>query len=154
MSLDPPRIVETEAQPAAVIPLDIARSEMPQVFGPAVAELMAALQAQGVEPIGSVFAHHLRMASDRFTFELGVKVAGSVAATGRMRPGELPAVRVARTIYTGPYQGLPGAWDEFMGWIGAEGHRPAPNLWELYAIGPHSQPDPALWQTELTRPLL
>jgi hypothetical protein len=40
-----------------------------------------------------------------------------------------------------------------MGWITAEGHAPAGDLWESYVTGPHSSPDPTTWQTELTRPL-
>jgi len=151
--LDTPRIVNTTAQAAAVIRLTIPREQMQQVFGPAVAELLTTLAAQGVEPVGAVFAHHLAMTDDRFDFELGVKVTAPVKATGRVKPGELPAAKVARTIYSGPYEGLPGAWDEFMAWMAANGHKPAPDLWELYSVGPQSSPDPAVWRTELTRPL-
>ncbi len=86
---------------------------MMKAFGPAVGELMAALAAQGVEPVGAVFAHHLKMSPDIFDFELGVKVSSPVKAAGRVKPGQLPAVKVARTVYSGPYEGLPSAWDEF-----------------------------------------
>jgi effector-binding domain-containing protein len=109
--IETPQIIQTQAQAAAVIPLTVARSEMMKVFGPAVGELMAALAAQGVEPVGAVFAHHLRMSPDTFDFELGVKVTSPVKAAGRVKPGELPAAKVARTIYHGPTMGsrLPGA---------------------------------------------
>ncbi len=151
--LDAPQIVETIEEPAAVIHLNIARSEMPTVFGPAVGELLVTLDKQGVEPVGAVFAHHLTMSPDRFDFELGIKVASPVASAGRVRPGSLPAAKVARTVYTGPYEGLPGAWHEFDGWIGANGLERAADLWELYSVGPQSTPDPAQWRTELSRPL-
>ena len=59
-----PQIIDTDAHEAAVIRLTIPRSEMMQVFAPAVGELMAALAAQGVEPVGAVFAHHLGMPPD------------------------------------------------------------------------------------------
>lgn len=109
--IETPQILQTEAQPAAVIHLTVARGEMMKVFGPAVGELMTALAAQGVEPIGAVFAHHLKMSPDTFDFELGVKVASPVKASGRVKPGELPAVKVARTIYHGPMMDFrrPGA---------------------------------------------
>jgi len=116
---------------------------MRQAFGPAVGELMAALASQGVGPVGAVFAHHLAMSPDRFDFELGVKVAAPVATAGRVTPGEFPAAKVARTIYSGPYEGLPAAWGEFRDWIKAEGLEPADDLWELYAVGPQASPDPA-----------
>ena len=151
--LDTPHIVQTTAQPAAVIHLTVARSDMMKVFGPAVGELMAALAAQGVKSEGAIFAHHLKMSCDTFDFELGVKVASPVQATGRVKPGELPAAKVARTVYSGPYEGLPDAWGEFVDWMKASGHEQAVDLWEVYTVGPQSTPDPAGWRTELNRPL-
>jgi effector-binding domain-containing protein len=151
--LTSPQIIETTAQTAAVIHMTIPRHEMKKAFGPAVGELMAALAAQGVAPIGAVFAHHLKMSSDTFDFELGVKVAATVKATGRVKPGELPAAKVARTVYSGPYEGLPAAWSEFSEWMRANGHQQADDLWEVYSVGPQSTSDPSAWRTELNRPL-
>ncbi len=148
-----PQIIQTEAQPAAVIHLTVPRNEMMKVFGPAVGELMAALAAQGAKPDGAVFAHHLKMSPDVFDFELGVKVSAPVTAAGRMKPGVLPAAKVARTVYSGGYEGLPAAWGEFMQWMKTNGHEPAADLWEVYSAGPQSTPDPAGWRTELNRPL-
>jgi len=148
-----PEIVQTRAQAAAVIHIAVPRSDMMKVFGPAVRELMTALADQGVEPLGAIFAHHLKMSSHDFDFEVGVKVAQPVKVAGRVRPGELPAAKVACTVYSGPYEGLPSAWDEFRKWIRANGHEPAHTLWESYAIGPQSTPDPAGWRTELFQPL-
>lgn len=151
--LDTPQIIETTAREAAVIHLTVPRSDMMKVFGPAVGELMAALSAQGQKPDGPVFAHHLMMSADTFNFELGVKVSTPVKATGRMKPSELPAGKVARTVYSGPYEGLPAAWGEFTKWIKANGYEQADDLWEIYSVGPQSTPDPAGWRTELNRPL-
>lgn len=151
--LSTPQIIHTDVQEAAVIHLTISRSEMMKQFGPAVGELMAALADQGVAPVGAVFAHHLKMAPDNFDFELGVKVSAPVEAAGRVKPGQLPAARVARAVYSGPYEGLPSAWGEFDAWMRVNGHEQAENLWELYSVGPHSSPDPANWRTELNRPL-
>jgi effector-binding domain-containing protein len=148
-----PAIVETEAHPAAVIRLTIPRGEMMKAFGPAVGELMAALASQGVAPIGAIFAHHLKMSPDAFDFELGVSIGAPVTAVGRVKPGELPKAKVARTIYGGRYEGLPSAWAEFDRWIKANGCEPAEDLWEIYSVGPQSTSDPADWRTELNRPL-
>jgi effector-binding domain-containing protein len=149
-----PIIVNTDSQIAAVIHITIARNEMMKVFGPAIGELMKELATQGVEPVGAVFAHHHKMSPGIFDFDLGVKVTKAIVASGRIKPGELPALRVARTTYHGPYEGLPAAWAEFTKWIDAAGHKSAENLWELYSVGPQASADSANWQTELTRPLL
>ncbi len=148
-----PEILETKTERAAVIRLTIARNEMMKLFGPAVGELMAVLQAQGVTPTGAVFARHYKITDETFDFDVGVGVDKPVAASGRVTPGELPAAKVARTIYSGPYEGLPAGWGEFTAWLKAHGHEQAGDLWEVYNVGPQSTPDPAQWRTELNRPL-
>jgi effector-binding domain-containing protein len=148
-----PQIVATTVQEAAVIRLTIARSAMMQQFGPAVTELLAALHAQDIEPVGAVFAHHLKMSPETFDFELGIKVSSPVRDTGRVKRGALPAVKVARTIHCGGYEGLPGAWGEFNAWVKANGLSPAQDLWELYSVGPQASPNPDDWRTELNQPL-
>ena len=152
--LSTPQIITTDAQDAAVIRLTIRRDEMMKVFGPAVSELLLALAAQGVEPVGAVFAHHFRMSPGMFDFELGIKVSAPVKEAGRVKPGQLPAVKVARAVYSGPYEGLPSAWDAFNAWMKENDLTQAEDLWELYAVGPQSTPDPANWRTELNRPLV
>jgi effector-binding domain-containing protein len=59
-----------------------------------------------------------------------------------------------RTVYHGGYEGLPSAWAEFDAWIASEGLAIGPDLWEVYVTGPESGPDPAIWRTELNRPLI
>jgi effector-binding domain-containing protein len=152
--IDTPQITQTTAQLTAIIHLTIPREEMQNVFGPSVAELMTALAVQGIAPAGPVFTHHLRMAPDIFDFELSVPVGVPVVAAGRVKPNQWPAMKVARTVYHGPYEGLPAAWGEFMEWIAANGYKPAEDLWECYTAGPHTSPDPTTWRTELNRPLV
>jgi len=151
--IDTPRIVRTAAQPTAVIHLTIPREEVRKVMGPGRQELMAAVAAQGIAATGPWFTHHLKMDPGIFDFEIGVPVAAPIVAAGRVQPSQLPAVTVARTVYHGDYEGLAGAWRELDSWIAAEGHQRSPDLWECYVAGPESNPDPASWRTELSRPL-
>lgn len=65
-----------------------------------------------------------------------------------------PAVKVARTVYIGPYEGLAGAWGKFCAWIQANGHTRREDLWGCYLVGPESSPDPADRRTELNRLLV
>ena len=116
--------------------------------------LMGTVMGQGIAITGPWFSHHFRMDPAIFDFEIGVPVARSVAAAGRVIPGELPARTVARTVYHGSYEGLGSAWGEFNVWIEAQGHVPAADLWECYVAGPESGPDPSEWRTELNRPLI
>jgi effector-binding domain-containing protein len=151
--IDTPHITQTAAQQTAIIHLTIPRDEIQNVMGPGLSELMAAIAAQGIAPAGPWFTHHLRMDPDTFDFEIGVPVTAPVTAAGRMKAGQLPATKVARTIFHGNYEGLGAAWGEFDAWIAAQGHTPGADLWECYVAGPESNPDPATWRTELNRPL-
>lgn len=151
--IDPPRIAQVAAQRTAVIRLTIPRDQIQHVMGPAIGELMAAVAAQGIATTGAWFSHHLRIDPKTFDFEVGVPVASPVAPVGRVTPGELPAARVAQTVYHGGYEGLGIGWGELEKWIAAEGLSPAPGFWERYVVGPESGPDASGWRTELVRPL-
>ncbi|MDB5578202.1 MAG: transcriptional regulator, effector-binding domain/component [Bradyrhizobium sp.] len=152
--IDTPHITRTAAQLAAVIRITIPREEIRHVMGPGIGEILAAIAAQGIAPAGPVFSHHLTIDPATFDFELGVPVTTAVTPAGRVKPGRLPAVTVARTVYHGPYEDLGAAWAEFVKWIADNGHTPAPDVWESYVAGPESSPDPAAWRTELNRPLI
>ena len=152
--IDTPWITQTEARQTAVIHLTIPREEIRNVMGPGIGELMSTVAAQGIALQGPWFTHHLKMEPATFDFEIGVPVAAPVTPTGRVKPGSLPAARVARTVYSGPYEGLGAAWGEFNAWLTAHGHTAAADLWEIYVAGPESGSDPAQWRTELNRPLV
>lgn len=151
--LEQPRIIQTEAQKAAVIHLTIPRNRIQEEMAPGYKELMSTLQEQGITPTGPWFSHHFRMDPDVFDFEIGVPVLADVTPAGRVKPGQLPAARVARTTYRGGYEGLGPAWGEFDAWLKQEGHAAAGDLWEVYAAGPETGPDSSTYRTELNRPL-
>jgi len=151
--IDEPKVVETKEQKAAVIHLTIPREKIGEVMGPSHTELMSALKAQGITPAGPWFSHHFRMDPKVFDFEIGVPVSKEVQASGRVKPGQLPAAKVARTTYRGGYEGLGPAWGEFEEWLKSNGHTAASELWEVYTAGPETGNDATLYRTELNRPL-
>ena len=151
---DEPRILRTTPLLAAVIHLTIPRSEIRSVMGPSLAEVMEAAKTQNIGPAGPWFTHHLRMNPATFDFEICVPVTAPVAPAGRVQPGSFPAMKVARTVHRGGYEGLSAAWGEFKAWISAQGHSAGPDLFESYPVGPESSQNPADWRTELTQPLI
>jgi hypothetical protein len=52
--LDTPQVTQSSAQLTAVIRLTIPRSEIRNVMGPCIAELMATVGAQGIDPATTV----------------------------------------------------------------------------------------------------
>ena len=151
--LDTPTIVKTAPQHTAAIRLCVPWNQMRAVMGPGIAEVTAAVAAQGAAVTGPWFNRHFRRPTDTFDFEICLPVAAPVKPTGRVRPSELPAASVARTIYHGNYDGLGAAWGEFAHWIAANGHKAGAEFWEVYVAGPESSANPADWRTELNWPL-
>ncbi len=149
-----PQVTQTTAQPYAFVHLTVPQEQIREVMGPGLDEVRSVLEAQGIAPAGPWFTHHLRLDPEVFDFEICVPVSSPVSPTGRVKAGQLPVAKVARTVYQGGYEGLGDAWGQFIDWIEEQGLKPAPDLWECYVIGPESSPNPSDWRTELTRPLV
>jgi effector-binding domain-containing protein len=152
--IDPPILEQGEPLDTAVIHLTIPRAAMRSSMGPAHAELMAAVEAQGVVPARWWFTHHLRTDPETFDFEIGVPVEAPVKPLGRVSPDRLPTGTVARTVYRGGYEGLRDAWAAFDAWLAEQGHRADADRWESYLAGPEAGPDSTAWRTELGRTLV
>src|ERR1700681_690142 len=147
--IETPKITQSAVQLVAALHLTVPREEIRTAMGPGLAEVRAAIAAQGLTPTGPWFTHHLRMDPKVFDFEICVPIARPIVPAGRVLAGQLPATRVARTVVRGHYEGLPAAWGEFEAWIAANGLTSAPELWEIYTVGPESSRNPDDWRTEL-----
>ena len=152
--IETPQIRQTEERNYACLHLTVPRAAIQRAMGPAVREVYGALAEQGIAPAGPWFTHHLKRPDAVFDFEICVPVAAAIGPAGRVRSGVWPAMRVARTVYRGAYEGLGAAWGEFVAWIGNQGLSEAQDLWERYLVGPESSANPADWRTELNRPLV
>lgn len=157
--IETPEIVQSQRLTAAVVHIACPREKMQSEVRPAINEILAALAAEGQRPAGPMFMHHLTMSRSNFDVEVGFPVSAPLRASGRVKPGELPAARVARTIYRGPYEGLFSAWDAFGKRLAADKLvdpsvlSPITTLWERYLVGPETSSDPSQWRTELNLPL-
>ena len=152
--IDTPDILDLPAQKTAIIHLTVPASDIMKVMGRGIQEVRDVLAAQGIEPTGPWFTHHLKMPGQTFDFEICLPVDRDVTPHGRVVPGEIRAARTARTVYRGGYESLGQGWGEFMAWIQAQGLTPAGDLWEAYVTGPEAGPDSSLYATQLNRPLL
>jgi effector-binding domain-containing protein len=146
-------IITLPAQPTAMIAIEIPTSQIREAMGAGIGELHAALAAQGIAQTGPWFTHHKRPPTDSFDFEIHLPVASSVTETGRVRAGERPELKVARTVYSGGYESLGAAWGKFLEALSAQGFKTTPDLWEVYTVGPESGPDESAYRTELIKPI-
>jgi effector-binding domain-containing protein len=151
--LDKPHITQTTTRLTAVIHLTIPKDEIRNVMEPGLGELMATIAAQGIKPTGPWFDHHFTIAPDHWDFEIGVPVSAPVVPAGRVKPSQWPGMKVAKTVLHGDYEGLAGAWGEFLDWIDSSGYTPAADQYQCFVTGPESSRDPTKWRTELIKPL-
>lgn len=148
-----PEIVDSPAQKIAFIHVTTTQADIMQAMHAGLNELGATLKEQGATPTGAWFTHHLRRPTESFDFRICFPIAKDVKPIGRVELGVLEGSRVARTVYSGSYNGLPMAWGEFMEWIETKGLATRHDLWERYLVGPEVGSDSSQWRTELNRPL-
>ncbi|MFD5868509.1 GyrI-like domain-containing protein [Corynebacterium sp. NPDC060344] len=159
-------IDESRAVPTAVVrAFDIPMDDLSGLFDNAFSALFPALGAAGISPAGAAFALYPRFSEDwsRCDIEVGVPLdaplPGPVEApladgsAITIEPSELPAGKVASTLYQGAYDGLGQAWKEFTDELIADGHTPAMPCWEVYITEPTPEADPADMKTGLNTPV-
>lgn len=147
--INTPEVIATKEQATASIHLTIPGRDMPKSMDPAIKETLKVLADQGMHPAGPMFSYHHRRPSDTFDFEIGFPVTKAIKEAGRVKNSELPAERVVRSVYQGPYERLAQAWSELNGWVRANGHPETGRFWERYLNNPDEVKDPKEYRTEL-----
>jgi len=147
--ISPPKLLTTSPITTAVIRLTIPCVDMGRHMDPAIQEIIATVQAQGLAIVGPLYAYHHRRPTDTFDFELGFPVDGDVRPAGRVVPGVLPKATVVRSVYQGPYDHLPDAWRTLERWVNEHGHGHNGRFWECYLNNPDELTDPQQTRTEL-----
>lgn len=153
-SIEKPVIVTTEPILIAKLYAKIPSREIQSEMGRLLQELSAELKKQQISPIGPWFTHHLKRPGEYFDFEVCFPVATPIDASGRVEPGEWPAMKMVRTVYHGSYEGLAQGWSDFMSEIERMGLRVSPEIWEVYKTGPDTESNSEKWQTELNRAIV
>ncbi len=144
-----PEIITTTEVPVATIHLVIPGKDMPNYMDAAIQEIIQVLADQGLQPVGPMFSYHHRRPSDTFDFEIGFPVAKAITESGRVKNGKLPAERVVRSMYQGPYEGLSQAWPKLQDWVRKQGLPETGRFFERYLNNPDEVKDPKDYRTEL-----
>jgi effector-binding domain-containing protein len=151
--IETPSIVHTEPRHYAAVRRTVPLHEIGKIMGPSVQAVQAALEAQGRKPTGPWFTHHFVRPMEFFDLEICFPVDAPIETAGEVYSAVWPATTVARTVFHGNYNGLPKAWGELEAWMVASERPLGSEFWEVYAVNPQSEPDPANWRTELNWPV-
>ncbi len=144
-----PEVITTKEIITATIPLVIPCQDMGTYMDPAIQEIIKAITGQGIKIAGPMFSYHHRRPSDSFDFEIGFPVAKAITEEGRVINSKLPAVKVVRSVYQGPYDGLGTAWGAVQQWVRENGHGETGRFWESYLNNPDEVKDARDYRTEL-----
>lgn len=147
--ITPPQVIETKEQFTASIHLTIPGRDMPKYMDPAIQEILMTLKDQGLQPAGPMFSYHHRRPSDTFDFEIGFPVSKAIKPAGRVVNGKLPSMKVVRSVYQGPYEGLAQGWTALQSWVRENKYGENGRFWESYLSNPQEVPDPKNYRTEL-----
>jgi effector-binding domain-containing protein len=155
-----PTIQDRTEQPHVAIRAQAAMGELDRVIPQLIGEVGAWLGQHAAAPAGAPFVRYLvvDMEGD-LDIEVGFPVAAAPEGSGRVTAGVLPGGRYASILYTGPYDGVPGANMALGDWAARRGlawdTRPAEHgegftaRLETYRTDPAREPDPAKWETEV-----
>jgi effector-binding domain-containing protein len=128
-------LVELAPQPTAVVRGEVPAAGLPAFLGAAFGEVMQALSAQGLGPVGPPIGRYVPTAQG-FIVEAGFPTTAAVTPVGRVVPIELPGGPAARLLHRGDYSTIAPAYDAVRAWLEAEGYVPAGEPWEAYLDGP------------------
>lgn len=134
-------LADLQRQPAAVIRAFVMPADLEQFLGEAFAEAMSTIARQGLRPVGPPFGRYVPQDGGGFELAVGFPVNGSVTATGRVTPDELPGGTVACTIHTGAYDEVGAAYTAATDWLDDNGFVATGPAWESYLDGP-DEPHP------------
>jgi len=132
----PVEIVNVEPRFAAVVRKRVAMTDMPDAQRRARLALDAALKAADVTPLDLKLTVWRMPEDGMIDYAPGVFVVKPLEGTGEVSSFTLPEGRAAHLRLTGPYTGLPDAWNRLF--KGCEGRELSGVNWEIYTASDSS----------------
>ena len=140
-------IKQVEKRPVVGIRRRIEKSDVGDFIREAFSTVGPFFNSKGMKITGPPVAIYYEVTEDKMDIAAGAPVTKVTASSGEITELELKAGRVATAVYTGPYEGLPSAWDEFMTQIASRSETVVEPCWEEYTTDPSNEPDSSKWQT-------
>lgn len=140
------------AQPVLSIRTHSRVEDLPILIGKSYEEIMVYLQELGGQPAGVPFVAYYNLDMQNLDIEIGFPVAKALAGKGEVQPSEIPEGLFATTLYTGPYDQMPPAYEALTEFVKANGYEPTGVAYEYYLNGP-ADTSPEGLQTRILFPL-
>jgi len=131
-------IFDAVARPTAVVAATTSWNEFPRLWKTLLDEVYTVVDGK---------TNVMLYRDDVPNVEVGVLAPEGFVPGGRVIASALPAGRVARTVYRGPFPGLHAGHRAVLDWCAEHGHELSGVRWEVYG---HHDPDPARQQVEIS----
>ena len=96
-------VVEQPPQPTLSIRTTTHVKDLPQELGKAYGAVGLYLGQLGEQPAGAPFTAYFNMDMSNLEVEIGFPVSSALPDKDKIQSGEIPGGRIARCLYTGPY---------------------------------------------------
>jgi len=129
-------LVDQTAQPTLSIRTTTSIKELPQELGKAYGAIGQYMGELGEQPAGAPYAAYFTFSMESMDIEIGFPVANSLPGKGEIQSGEIPAGKVAQTIYTGPYNKIEPAYNALTAFVEQQGYEATGVAYEFYLNDP------------------
>ena len=110
--------------------------ELPQELGKAYGAIGQYMGELGEQPAGAPYAVYFTFTMESMDIEIGFPVGGSLPGKGEIQSGDIPAGKVAQTMYTGPYNKIEPAYNALTAFVEQQGYEATGVAYEFYLNDP------------------
>lgn len=145
---------EVAAIKALVIKADIPMSEIGKKMGELFGQLFTYVGSNNIQIAGAPFAvYYSYDPKGNTVFEVGVPVSTASKDAGDVKYKEFAAMKVASTIYIGPYEKMTPAYTAVENYMKENKLEATGIAWEIYIKDPSTEKDPNNYQTLIYFPV-
>jgi effector-binding domain-containing protein len=148
----PCELVDQDPQPTLFIRTTTTIKELPQALGKAYGAIGEFMAQQDLQPAGATYAAYYEFEKDNVDVEIGFPVPSQLPGKGEIQPGELPAGKIARCLYQGPYNKIEPAYTALADFVEEQGFEATGVAYEFYLNDPN-QVAPSELLTQVVFPL-
>jgi effector-binding domain-containing protein len=145
-------LVEQSPQPTLSIRTTTTIKELPQELGKAYGAIGQYLGQLGEQPAGAPYAAYFNWDTKDFDVEIGFPVSGTFPEKDDIKSSEIPGGKLARCLYTGPYNKIEPAYNALTAWVKENGYEATGVAYEFYLNDPGETPQEEL-MTQIVFPL-
>ncbi len=125
---------------------------LPNLIGESYMKIINYLHDLEEQPAGPPYTVYYNLDMQDLDVEMGFPVAKPLSDKGEIKTGEIPPGRVVSYLYTGPYSGMEGPYNQMFQWIQENGYEPTGICYKYYLNSPDEVPEIDL-QTRIVMPL-